>query len=106
MADKTWKAVERAYAELFGMDGRTGPQGEGWPDAIGNWLTLEVKHRSRFPIWLYGAVAQARANTDLRAPGRLPLVILHRKGQRYLDGLVVLTVGDFLQNFGGDSGDV
>jgi len=104
MTDKTWKAVERKYAQLFGIrEGRTGPKGENWPDAIGEGYTLEVKHRSTgIPQWLLDAVEQAEHNTNLRAPGKLPLTILHKKGQQYQDGLVVLRVRDFLDWFGPD----
>ncbi len=53
--------------------------------------------RQRLPSWLQAAMAQARANAPA---GRLPVVILHKLGQRHDDDLVVLRLADFEEWFG------
>ena len=100
MTDKVWKQCEREIAARFGTE-RTGPLGEKWPDAISEAFSIEVKHRGKLPAWLKDAVEQAQENGRLRAPEKLPIVVLHEKGQGY-DRCVVLipTLSAFLDWFG------
>lgn len=92
-----WKRAERRIAQLVG--GRrvpvTGRRGQ--PDVAHPWLAVEVKTRERLPRWLVAALAQARgaASSD-----QLPVAVLHERGMRYRDALVVLRLGDFLDWFG------
>ena len=97
---KTWKAVERKIAELFGTE-RTGPLGEKHPDALSEAYAIEVKHRSKLPQWLKDAVAQAEENGALRAPHKLPIVVLHEKHGEYDQcPVVVPSVERFIEWFG------
>jgi len=90
MADKTWKAVERAIAKRLGGE-RVGPSGKSTADVITPTLAVEVKMRRRLPAWLTDAMAQAAAASD----GRLPILVLHQKGQRHDGDLVILRLSDF-----------
>ena len=100
MTDRVWKQAERRIAHLLGGE-RTGPTGTPKPDIVADWLVVEVKHRKRLPKWLKGALAQAQAH----ARDRLPICVLHECGGRYLDCLVVIGLGDFLDWFGGGQDD-
>ena len=99
MTDKSWKATERAVANLLG--GRRVPvsgRGRGdAPDIAHDWLAIEVKHRKRLPKWLREAMCQAKASSGL---SRLPIVVLHEAGQRHDEDLVMLALGDFVDWFG------
>jgi len=88
---KTWKAVERAIASRLG--GRRVPvTGRGGaPDVEHALLAVEVKHRKELPRWLKHAMAQAEAAAR---DGKVPVVVLHERGQRHADDLVVLRLGD------------
>lgn len=96
MADRTWKANERAIAKRLGGQ-RVGNRGSNTEDVAHRWLSIEVKSRRALPAWLLEAVAQARRNSP---PSRLPVVVLHQVGQRHANDLVVLTLGDFEEWFG------
>ena len=100
MPDTTWKQCEREVAARFGTE-RTGPLGDEWPDAISQAYSIEVKHRGSLPLWLTDAVAQAQQNGRLRAPHKLPIVVLHEKGGEYDDCLVIVpTLALFVEWFG------
>jgi hypothetical protein len=88
---KTWKAVERAVARRLG--GRRVPvTGRGGaPDVEHERLAVEVKHRKELPRWLKHAMVQAEAAAR---DGKVPVVVLHERGQRHADDLVVLRLGD------------
>jgi hypothetical protein len=88
---KTWKAVERAVARRLG--GRRVPvTGRGGaPDVEHERFAVEVKHRKELPAWLKEAMAQAEAAAR---DGKVPVVVLHERGQRHADDLVVLRLGD------------
>lgn len=92
MADKLWKATERAIAKRLGGE-RVGPSGKSTADVITDALAIEVKTRKTLPHWLLDAMAQATAAAA--ADGRLPVVVLHQKGQRHDGDLVVLRLTDF-----------
>ena len=86
----TWKHAEREVAKRLGAR-RSGPTGEAQPDIVTDRLAVEVKHRKRLPAWILHALAQAEAGAD----GRLPLAVLHERGQRYDDALVIMRLSDF-----------
>ena len=94
MADRSWKATERAIAARLG--GRrvpiTGRQRGDVPDVQHDLFAIEVKHRRRLPTWLRAAVAQALAAQRGR---QVPIVVLHEHGTHHADDLVVLRLGDF-----------
>lgn len=93
MANKTWKHCERMICKLLGLQ-RVGPTGTAKPDGIGDWLVVECKHRRKLPLWLTRALAQARAQGD---DEHLAVAVLHEKGMRYEDCLVVLRLGDWVE---------
>ena len=95
-----WKATERAYAKIFG--GRrvpiTGRQRGDVPDIQHEWLSLEVKHRKHaVPQWIITAIEQAEASNKT---DKLPMAVIHKQGDKYLDGLCVIRVSDFIDHFG------
>jgi len=93
---ETWKHAERRTADLLGGE-RVGPTGRATADVITDWAAVEVKHRKKLPMWIQKAVDQAVAAAG---PRRLPLTVLHEKGQRYTESLVVMRLGDFADWFG------
>lgn len=93
MADRTWKATERAIARRLGGR-RVGNRGRNTEDVAHSWLSVEVKSRRQLPAWLLGAMAQAEHNSPA---GRLPVVVLHQVGKRHDGDLVVLRLGDFTE---------
>lgn len=91
-----WKEAERRVARKLGGV-RTGNRGIASADVTSEWLSIEVKYRAKLPAWLERAMAQAE---NAASEGQLPLVVLHRKGQRSDNDLVVLRLGDFTEWFG------
>ncbi len=91
----TWKAVERAIAEILGGERVpiTGRQRGSAPDVAHPWLGIEVKHRKSLPAWLHDAMAQAEACSD--GGEKLPVVVLHEKGRRHDNDFVVVKLRDF-----------
>ena len=96
MTDKTWKAVEREIARRLGGH-RLGCTGQATADVITNSLAVEVKTRKTLPHWLLDAIGQA---VGAASDGRLPIVVLHEKGQRHDNDLVVMRLADFEAWFG------
>lgn len=95
MTDKTWKQFERRIAKRVGGR-RLGPTGTDTADVVSPWLVVECKHRSTLPAWVQKALDKARRNAE---PDQLGLAVLHEKGTRDVDSLVVLSLGDFLAWF-------
>ena len=63
--DKTWKAVERRIAAAHGTT-RTGPTGKLGPDAVTDWLAIQVKRRKTLPFNGYAdQVASLYTGMDL-----------------------------------------
>ncbi len=101
-ADKLWKRTEREHSRLLGGHGRTGPQGKNLPDVKHEWLAIESKER-RTPIM---ELDRAMAQSALNAPeGKLPIVVFHWAGQKYLDDIVCMRLGDFRDWFVGERGE-
>lgn len=98
MSDKPWKRTERQVAEYFG--GKripiTGRQRGDVPDIMHDWLSIEVKHRNDLPKWIFEAMQQAIA---AQRNGQLPIAVLHQKGTRHDQNLVVLTAYHFREWF-------
>ncbi len=101
MSDRSWKRSERAVAAILG--GRrvpiTGRQRGDAPDVAHPWLSIECKHRRALPAWIADALDQAAAASDGRK--RLPIVVLHEAGQRHGSDVVMLTLADWVDWFGG-----
>lgn len=100
MPDKAWKRAEREIAERLG--GKrvpiTGRQRGDAPDIAHDRLSLEVKSRKTLPEWIKDAMRQARAaNAD---GTKLPAVVLHEQGKRYLDAIVCMPLREFRDWFG------
>ncbi|RME54045.1 hypothetical protein D6783_00020, partial [Candidatus Woesearchaeota archaeon] len=91
----TWKNTERRIAKkLNGV--RVGATGAATEDVRSDWLSVEVKHRKRLPVWLWDAYSQARNGTI--DGERLAIVVLHEHGKH--DDMVLLSLRDFIEWFG------
>lgn len=102
MPEDPWKANENAIARWFPGARRVPVAGRiGNPDIRHPWLSIEVKLRKSLPLWLEGALRQAEAV----ARGKLPIAVLHGKGNDHADDLVVLRLSDFVDYFVGDETD-
>lgn len=93
----TWKHAERKICRLLGLEHLGGVSGRSCPDGRGSWLVAEVKHREKLGQHLLQAMGQAEGYAG---EGQLPVVVLHQRGQRYLESLVVMRLGDFRDWFG------
>jgi hypothetical protein len=82
VAEAAWKRHERAVARLLG--GQRQPNtGRRGPDVVSPRWVVEVKLRSRLPLWLERGLAQAEAAA--RERGLAPLLVIVRaqgKGRR------------------------
>jgi hypothetical protein len=88
--------AERAIAKRLGGQ-RVGHL--GGEDVALPWLSLEVKEREKFPVWLIDAMGQAWGHAKA---GQLPAVVLHTLGTRHDNDMVVMRLADFEEWFGGD----
>ena len=81
MPDKTWKAVERRVAKMFGgqrnpLSGGNSRHTQG--DVIHPMFFIEVKHRAKIPflkIWL-------DTKQKAKKEGKIPVLIVHQKGSQ------------------------
>lgn len=85
-----WKATERRLARLLGgkripINGRRGP------DIAHEVLSVEVKERASVPAWLETALEQAASGKGI------PLVVLHKKGWRSENDLVLMRLDSLLK---------
>ena len=96
-----WKATERAICKRLGARRVpvTGRQRGDAPDGEHSWLSIEIKHRKSFPLWLHDAMAQAAASVR---DEQLPVVVLHQFYRRHDDDFVVLRLRDFVDWFVGE----
>lgn len=91
MPDACWKESERRVAAMLGGS-RVPVSGRGdGPDVAHDVFAIEVKCRRSTPDWLLSAMAQAEAAC---VGGKVPLVALHRPGDRHADALAVLRLRD------------
>lgn len=104
MSRATWKAVERAFGDIFG--GKRNPisgriRDEGTPDmevtdGIFKYLSFEIKHRKTLPSWIFDN-AFDQADRARRTEDRFSVVLLHQKNQKYEDSFVLMRVKDFVE---------
>jgi hypothetical protein len=99
MADKTWKAAERAIAALFGtvrippaVFGQRADRGSHAPDAETDRLALQIKHGYQCPGYLREWLTGIKKNTPV---GKTGVVVWHQAGGRFEDSLVILRAVDF-----------
>lgn len=95
MPDTNWKRAERREARAFGTT-RIGPTGRLGPDAVTEWLVIQVKHRKTLPKWMGDALRLIRSQAG---PGQLGIVVAHEQGDR--DSWVIMSRKDFVDWFGG-----
>jgi hypothetical protein len=95
VTEKGWKRSERRIAALLG--GRripvTGRQRGDVPDIYHPRLSVEVKSRKKLPDWIEDALQQAEASAGI---GQTPMAVLHQRGRRYRDALVVVRLQDLV----------
>ena len=60
-------------------------------------LSIEVKDRKALPKWISEAMEQAIAS---QRGSQIPIVVLHEKGMRANDNLVMIRLGDWVDLFG------
>lgn len=77
---------------------RVGPSGEDTCDVTHPLLAIEVKYRTRLPVWAIQCLDQARQSRGIGY--RVPAVVMVQKKMRARDALVVLRLSDFEQLFG------
>ncbi|MDG7047719.1 MAG: hypothetical protein JRN61_01930 [Nitrososphaerota archaeon] len=79
MTDRTWKAVERRVARMFGSE-RNPLSGSSsrhtQADVIHDHLYIEVKHRAKIPFYTVWQDTMTKAAQE----GKVPIVIFHEKG--------------------------
>lgn len=102
MADKTWKAAERAISKWFPGSKRRGADfGDtrgGKSDLVYPGYSIEIKHSARPTIGLMqAAVSQAERNREHASD--IPLAVIHPKGHGYGDSLVVMRLSTFSEFF-------
>lgn len=85
------KALEVAVAKRLG-GARVGLTGKATADVVAGQVAVECKERKDLPGWLVDAVEQAEHNAGA---GMIPVVVLHRLGDRHDNDLVVMRLGDF-----------
>lgn len=102
MADRTWKAVERAIAKFFPNGQRRGAdfrsEDTGKTDIISDGWAIEVKHSKR-PT--YGLMVEAfeQAERNRTKPEDIPIAVVHKAGDRYEESLVIMRLDFFAQFF-------
>jgi len=99
MADKTWKAAERALAGIFGtvrippaVFGQRADRGDCAPDAETDTLAIQIKHGYNMPSYLRGWLDGIKRNTPA---GKTGVVVWHGTRMRFEDSLVILRASDF-----------
>jgi len=87
----SWKAVEREIARRLG-GARLPRTGYPTPDVLAGAFAVEGKARRTLPGWFRDAMRQAVAN----AGDRIPVVVWHESGNRYVNDIVCLRFADFV----------
>ena len=112
MPNNFWKDCERRYARRYGTERIGSKQGVGQPDFRNKWLVAEVATHP-IPQWVRDELQQAIDDSErnqvpyevLGRKGtttRLPIFIVHQKGDAYEEDLVVMKESDYYDWFGGD----
>lgn len=103
MGQKRWKAAEKEHASLLGAQ-RVYNIGQNTPDSYNDNLAIESKSLDRdFPKTVAGFLDQAESNAlayELLNPSgyltrRIPVAVIHKVADKYLNDLVVLRMSDF-----------
>lgn len=94
MPEKAWKVIERNEAKRLRAE-RVKRHGEWAPDAMSDWLCIEIKARKKLPTWITDAVRSARAKANER---QLGIAVLHAMGEH--DSYVIMSRNDFIAWFG------
>ncbi len=97
-----YKHHERKTAGLLGGKRNIDSKGTAAVDVVHTAFAVECKTRKDVPLWLLGAMQQARRAA---MAGQLPIVVLHPHGGLYADDLVIVRLSDFVDWFGTNSGE-
>ena len=97
-----WKAGERKSADNlkdlgYGESKREPVSGRtrgDKPDIANETFSIEQKDRKGARGWKFMEDAMDQAIKSKKTPTQVPIVILHQKGNRYLDSLVVVRMRD------------
>lgn len=90
---KSWKSAEKGIARALGGERISNRfLGLDVTDVVCGIFACEVKERKVLPLWIINAMAQAVRNAR---HGRVPIVALHKLGDRYDDALIVMRLRDF-----------
>lgn len=98
MADKTWKAVERAIAKLLGGKRRGADfrgVDAGKTDIILPGYALEVKHSKR-PTWTLVRQVLEQAERNRSSPEDISAGIIHPAGWDYVNSFVIIRLETFI----------
>ena len=91
MPDKTWKSVERRLARMAGAERNQDTHGFDFETVL---MRVEVKHRTIVPKLCLDALEQVQATPDIGA--RIPVAVVHQKGQRLEDSIALVRYGDLI----------
>ena len=98
-ARATWKASERRCAA--DLNGKripvTGIDRDG-ADVVTPLFHAQIKLRKALPVWLWSWLGGIRG--DAQPHGKIGILILKKPRQADVDGLVVLSYGDFVDLVG------
>lgn len=92
MSDKFWKAIERKVARIFGTTRIGTREGGPAPDLENSWIVGEVCCH-RIPQWILDELAQAERRPTDR--DKIRLLVIHHKGKKLDDALVVMRLWQF-----------
>lgn len=93
MANRAYKRQEKVLAEYF-KGNRTHQPGIDSPDAESSFFSVEAKGRKVVPKYLIDGIEQAERNATV---GKLPVMVLHRQGQRHVNDLAIMRLSTFLE---------
>ena len=101
---KAWQKLERMAARSFGGERRgpvvSGLEGEGLSDSVGTEpYAIECKLRTK-PSYTDCRAAVEQAEQAAEGTPLCPIAVIHRKGDRYSDALVILKFSTFCDWFG------
>lgn len=101
MGSSAWKDAERRVAKVIGgkRKSRGGNFGISDADIEHDWLSPEVKYRSKVPAYINAWLQQAKSYDAMKR--KLPVAILMEKGKSWKNGVVMMKLVDFKEWFGG-----
>jgi len=92
-----FKTHERKTAAALGGKRNVGGKGAFAVDVVHSCFSIECKTRKTLPGWLTHGMAQARRAATAE---QLPIVVLHRHGEHYVNDVVLIRMSDFIDWFG------